>query len=334
MPRVSVIIPCYNSGDLLYAAVNSVLAQTYRDFEIIVVDDASTDATVRSGETSLRSTGQIASALDRGGPSVRYLRRETNGGVSAARNDGIQASTGEFICFLDCDDLYLPRRLERAVVFLDHNPTLHAAHADCEIRGPGRQVMAYSMIAASGCRKRLLTWRDIALHEPLHTSTTTIRRPCFDQVGLFDESLRRGQDSEMWLRLSYRYPIAQLPGVVAVWQRRETRWRAAVIARRAIAVWQAAMTWLPDARRQDLRFAATRLARAYWRLALALHLEGDPQAARARRQAIAHCLSSGLAPHLLEGMACWSACRLLGWAREACRLLASFRRPASQELGG
>jgi glycosyltransferase involved in cell wall biosynthesis len=321
MPRVSVIIPCYNSGGSLGEAVNSVLAQTYQDFEMIVVDDASTEP--------------IADSLLRCDSRLRYLRRETNGGVAPARNDGIRASTGEYVCFLDGDDLYLPGRLERGVAFLEHNPTLWAVHGDCEIRGPAGQVLAGSMIAASGCRKRLLTWRDIARHEPLHTNTITLRRRCFDAAGLFDESLRRGQDSEMWLRLSYHYPIAQLPEVVAIWHRRETRWRATVIARRAIAVWHAVTTWLPGARAKDLKFANTRLARAYWRLALALHLGRDPQAARARRQAVFHCLSNRLATHLLGGLAWWSAGVVWGWASKRAHSSAPLGNggPASQELG-
>jgi hypothetical protein len=345
VPRVSVIIPCYNGADLVGRALDSLLTQTYRDFEAIVVDDASTDAT-----PDAVGRKRLSFSL------LRYLRRETNGGVAAARNDGIRASSGEFICFLDSDDLYLPRRLEQAVDSLDHFPGIRAVHADCEIRGPAGEVLAQSMITAGRCRKPLLTWRDVALHEPVHTNTITVRRSCFDEVGLFDESLRRGQDSEMWLRLSYRHPIAQLPEVAAIWNRRETSWRSTVIARRAIAVWRAVGTWLqaegnreaphlppPDA--DDLRFASTRLARAYWRLALALELEEDPEAGPARHEAIAHCLShlmpgcaatraAMLGAHLAGGIAGWSACALWARARRAGRAAAGIGMPALQRVVG
>ena len=119
MPRVSVIIPTHNQAEAVCRAVDSVLAQTFRDFEIIVADDASTDHT--------------AQALARYEGSMRCLHRTTNGGVGAARNDGIRAGSSEFVCFLDSDDLYLPRRLEAAVAFLDHNPTFHAVYTDCRI---------------------------------------------------------------------------------------------------------------------------------------------------------------------------------------------------------
>lgn len=304
MPRVSVILPYHNNRDSLPKAVGSVLTQTYRDFEVIVVDDASSEP--------------AAAVLGCGGSRVRCLPREANGGVSAARNDGIRASTGDLIAFLDSDDLYLPRRLEHAVAFLDHNPSLQAVHGDCEVRGPGGQVLRSSLIAASGCRKRLLTWRDIARHEPVHTNTITVRRRCLEEVGLFDEGLRRGQDSEMWLRLSHRHPIAQLPHVVAIWHRRETRWRSEVIARRAIGVWEGVLAWLPEAEAADLRFARAELARAYWRLALGLESDRDLEAARARRQAAGYCLSTGLAGHLLAGMACCAASAVWARARGAC----------------
>ena len=345
MPRVSVIVPCYNGADLVGRALDSLLTQTYRDFEVMVVDDASTDAT-----PDAVGRKRLSFSL------LRYLRRETNGGVAAARNDGIRASSGEFICFLDSDDLYLPRRLERAVDFLEHNPGIRAVHTDCQIRGPAGEVLAQSMIAASRCRKDLLTWRDVALHEPVHTNTITVRRSCFDEVGLFDESLRRGQDSEMWLRLSYRHPIAQLPEVAAIWNRRETRWPSTVIARRAIAVWQAAIAWLQaECSREaaqlsrsdvdDLRFARTRLARAYWRLAFALELEENPEAGRARHEATAHCLShltrgcaatraAVLGAHLAGGIAGWCACALWARARRAGRAVAGIGMPALQRVVG
>src|SRR3972149_614140 len=107
MPKVSVIIPSYNRADCVCDAIDSVLAQTYRDFETIVVDDGSTDETLQV----LRNYRN----------DIRCLRRE-NGGAGAARNLGILSASGDYVAFLDSDDIMLPRRLEYQVAALDRFP--------------------------------------------------------------------------------------------------------------------------------------------------------------------------------------------------------------------
>ena len=303
MCPVSVIIPTHNSAHVIGQAIESVLAQTYRDFEIIVVDDASAD-----------NTAEVAS---RYGDRVRYLRRETNGGAGAARNDGIRASAGEFICFLDADDLYLPGRLQAAVAFLDSSPEFGAVYTDCEVRGPDGQVMVGSLIQASGCRKRTTTWRDIACREPMHTSSMTVRRNCLHRVGLFDERMRRAQDTELWLRFSYRCPVGQAPQVLSVFRRRETTWSSTVIARRAISVWTVVVEWLDGSCEADLKFAHSRLARAKWLLALSLRSQGEDPTLAARREAVSHCLRHRLLLPLVAGSIAWHLPGLLLPARGA-----------------
>ena len=108
MPRVSVIIPTYNRADLLGEAIDSVLAQSYQDFEMIVADDGSTD-----------ETAMVASKY---GDKVRFLALPHRGQPAAPRNAGIAAATGEYISFLDSDDLYLPDKLALQVPALDENP--------------------------------------------------------------------------------------------------------------------------------------------------------------------------------------------------------------------
>src|SRR5262245_27326295 len=104
MPRVSVIIPTFNRADLIGETVESVLSQTFDDFEIIIVDDGSTD-----------STKEVIRRFD--GP-INYLYQE-NRGLSCARNRGFDASSGDYVCFLDSDDVWNPRMLERQVSLLD-----------------------------------------------------------------------------------------------------------------------------------------------------------------------------------------------------------------------
>jgi len=211
MPRVSVIIPTYNRARVVSKAIDSVLAQTYRDFEVIVVDDASTDDT--------------AQVLARYGDRIRVIRRQTNGGPGAARNDGIKASEGEFIAFLDSDDLYLPCRLRISVEALDAAPDYGGAYAN--------------MLKVAPDGALLTSWLSEVAQEALNTNTATIRRHCFDEVGLFDESLHRFEDVHMWLRLTHRYPFLCIPETVAVWRTRQTTAESVAAAweypRRALA---------------------------------------------------------------------------------------------------
>jgi len=105
-PKVSVVVPAYNRERLILHALNSVLAQTFADFEILAVDDGSTDGTIQA----------IQSCTD---PRIRCLRHEKNRGAAAARNTGIQAARGEYVAFLDSDDEWLPHKLERQTAALD-----------------------------------------------------------------------------------------------------------------------------------------------------------------------------------------------------------------------
>src|SRR5436309_14667644 len=119
-PLVSVVIPVYNGERYLADAIQSVLDQTYRNFEVIVVDDGSTD---RSAEIAKRF-----------GEAVRYVYR-TNGGVCKARNAGIAAARGAYIAFLDQDDLWLHDKLAAQVAYLDSHPEAGAVYCQCQVMG-------------------------------------------------------------------------------------------------------------------------------------------------------------------------------------------------------
>src|ERR1700722_7642999 len=120
--KVSVIIPTYNRGYIIRGALESALAQTYRDFEIVVLDDGSTDNTAEIVQ-SLRSD------------KTRYIRTKQNCGYSAACNGGISAANGELIGFLDSDDIWMPDKLERQVGFLTRHPKVDAVFTDVEVVG-------------------------------------------------------------------------------------------------------------------------------------------------------------------------------------------------------
>jgi len=183
MPAVSVIIPAYNQGHYLGAAVRSVLSQTWPDYEAIIVDDGSTD-----------NTPEVAGAFT--DPRIRYIRQE-NRGLSGARNTGIRHASGELISFLDSDDLFLPEKLTLLIEALRARPDLgmvagQAIIIDEHGRPTGRSFTA--PLPEDGAQ--LLIWN------PLHVGSVLARREWIDRAGLFDETLRSYEDWDMWLRLA------------------------------------------------------------------------------------------------------------------------------------
>ena len=187
-PLVSVIIPTFNRGWILKEAIDSVLAQDFTDFELIVVDDGSTD-----------DTDQI---LDDYGQDLMVIR-QTNQGVSAARNRGIDAAAGRLIAFLDSDDLWLPRKLSTQVAFFDANPQAVINQTEeIWIRNGVRVNPKIRHHKFSG----MIFERSLALCL-VSPSAVMMKRFLFDEVGLFDEDLPACEDYDLWLRISWRYPV-------------------------------------------------------------------------------------------------------------------------------
>jgi glycosyltransferase involved in cell wall biosynthesis len=187
-PRVSVVIPTFNSSAMVKEAIQSVLSQTYRDFEVVVIDDGSTDNT----EAVVRGFGE----------PVRYFKQK-NQGVSAARNAGIQQSLGEYIAFLDSDDLWLPEKLAEEIPALDDDPKIGLVYCDWSVTS-GDAVLQSSYLkdlpAASG-----YVFDDLIQSGFILTSGVVVRRACLDNVGDFDKSLAIAQDYDLWLRISYQW---------------------------------------------------------------------------------------------------------------------------------
>lgn len=187
-PRVSVIIPTYNRGWILKEAIESVLAQDYKDFELIVVDDGSTDNT--------------SDVLALYGNDIRVFFQE-NKGVSAARNRGILESSGKFIAFLDSDDLWLQQKLLTQVKFFNQTPdALICQTEEVWIRNGLRVNPKKRHKKPSGMIFKPSL--ELCLVSP---SAVMIRRNLFDRVGEFDETLPACEDYDLWLRISCRFPI-------------------------------------------------------------------------------------------------------------------------------
>ena len=187
-PQVSVIIPTFNRGWVIRETVDSVLAQDFTDFELIVVDDGSID-----------DTGRI---LDSYGRDLTVLR-QPNRGVSAARNLGIGAAGGQLIAFLDSDDLWLPRKLSVQVDFFHSHPDAMINQTEeIWIRNGVRVNPKTRHQKFSG----LIFERSLELCL-VSPSAVMMRRSLFDQVGLFDEDLPACEDYDLWLRISWRFPV-------------------------------------------------------------------------------------------------------------------------------
>jgi len=189
MPKVSIIIPAYNRLPMLKEAVDSVLVQDFEDFELIVVDDGSTDGT--------------AQEMERYGGRVKVFRHPENRGVSAARNRGILHARGKYIAFLDSDDLWVKGKLKIQVAFLDDNPQYPLCYADEIWIRKGKRVnpmLKHAKYSGWIFEKCL----------PLCTispSSAMMRKSLFQKVGLFDEALPVCEDYDFWLRVSARFPI-------------------------------------------------------------------------------------------------------------------------------
>jgi glycosyltransferase involved in cell wall biosynthesis len=196
---ITVVIPSYNSARCIGRAIDSVLAQSFFDYEIIVVDDGSTD-----------NTPQV---IKRYGGKVRYIRQD-NAGPAAARNAGIKAAKGDWIAFLDADDEWLADKLRLQMEILNKNPELKwcGSNLALELDGSKRPAVNPAVI------RKTLAGRDyfenyfrdsIKGHSPtaIITSTITlvIHKTVFEQVGLFDTSLVRQEDYDMWVRIACRF---------------------------------------------------------------------------------------------------------------------------------
>ena len=193
-PSVSVIIPTYNRAHLLGQAIQSVLDQTYQNFEIIVVDDGSAN-----------NTEEIVKVFN--DPRICYIRHEKNRGGSAARNTGIKAARGEYIAFLDSDDEWLPEKLEKQLkVFKDQDLRAGVVYTRfIVINENGDFKITHFLLHQGYILKELLISNCVGT-----TSTVMVKRECFEKVGGFDENLPSCQDWDMWIRIAKHYTFKRI----------------------------------------------------------------------------------------------------------------------------
>ena len=186
--KISVIIPTYNRRHTLERAIDSVLSQTFKPFEIIIVDDGSEDGT--------RNWVQEAY------PSIKYIY-QSNNGVSSARNKGIISSRGSWIALLDSDDEWMPEKLEDQVIFINENPGSLFCHTN--------EIWIRNGVRVNQLKKHKKYGGDIFKYCldmcRISPSSSLIKKEVFEDVGLFDESLTVCEDYDLWLRITANYTI-------------------------------------------------------------------------------------------------------------------------------
>jgi hypothetical protein len=200
-PALSVVMAAHDAQVHIGAAIESLLAQTFTDFELIVVDDGSSDG-----------TAQIVASID--DPRIRLVRLDRRVGPAAARNHALQLARSDLVAILDADDIAYPTRLERQLAYLEEHP-------DCALLGT-----AFDRIAADGAQTRradppteplLLRW-SLLTGNPIAHSTVMMRREAVLEAGGYREDLRYGEDYALWVALAPRTELAQLPEVLVAYR--------------------------------------------------------------------------------------------------------------------
>jgi glycosyltransferase involved in cell wall biosynthesis len=200
MPKVSVVIPAYNAMQYLPETVDSVLRQSFTDFELLIIDDGSLD-NIKEWTFNL--------------PDKRVkLISQTNQGLSSARNTGIVNSNGEYIAFLDADDLWEETKLEKQVNYLNEQPQVGLIHTwmlliDEQSQPTGKIMKSY----AEG-----KIWQQLLEKNIIACPSVMVRRRCFATVGLFDKDLRSIEDWDMWIRIAVFYPFAVIKEPLAYYR--------------------------------------------------------------------------------------------------------------------
>jgi len=191
MPFISVIIPSHNRKNRLIRAMESVLAQTYTDFEMAVVDDGSTDGSFKAVRSNFRDN------------SIRYITLPHNCGVSRARNEGVAHTSAPWIAFLDSDDIWHPEKLEKQYKWIQKHPSIRILQT--------RELWIRNGKRVNPPRTHQKTSGDIfavSLQRCMITpSSVILQRSLFEEMGGFNESLPACEDYDLWLRIADTYPV-------------------------------------------------------------------------------------------------------------------------------
>ena len=202
-PRVSVIVSTYNGEKYISSAIDSILNQSLSDFELIVVDDCSTDATL----SILREIEDSR---------LRVIQNERNEGIATSLNTAVAVAVGKYVAFQDHDDLSLPDRLQLQCQFLEENPDVGMVGSSCRIIDENGNFVRDAIVR---CDDADLRWR-LIWYNPFFHTTLMARRSAIMKIGGYsaDPNYRFSEDYEMMARLALSYPVANLPQPLACWR--------------------------------------------------------------------------------------------------------------------
>lgn len=198
---VSVIVPCYNGQEFIGEAIESVINQTYQNWELIIIDDGSTDESKKVMDRYLHDK------------RIQYIRHDKNKGISATRNTGIITSRGEYIAFLDQDDIWLPEKLERQLeLFKKSNSKIGLVYTDVYFIDSNGKIFGQRnpRNVVWGKTKEVIL-KELFLQSPITMCSTMFRKKCFDQLGLLDEDLFGCDDYDIYLRVASKFGIRYIP---------------------------------------------------------------------------------------------------------------------------
>ncbi|MDO8669476.1 MAG: glycosyltransferase [Candidatus Buchananbacteria bacterium] len=215
-PLISVLMPVYNGQKFLKEAINSVLNQTYQNFEIIIINDASTD-----------KTKKIASSFVKADPRIKLINHQKNKYRSGALNTGLKHASGSYISFLDADDVYLPDKLKKQLAFLEKNKNIDLVYSDFEVIDRRGQIIFRKAIIFTIDPKKILlaaskkqkvdgtpSYRLLGhngCYQIIPSCSPLIRKKVFAKVK-FDEKLVTSQDYDLWFQIiGQGFKIARLP---------------------------------------------------------------------------------------------------------------------------
>lgn len=201
MPKFSVVISVYNKAGYIADTLKSVLAQTVQDFEIVILNDGSTD----------ESESVIRPFID--DSRVRFYSEE-NKGAAAGRNYVIQKAQGEYIALLDADDIWKPFYLEEQLKLIEKYPSNNIFATNSEILKKGNTSRRRFSVDLSNKEPVIVNYFEASnLDSILHSSTTVVKREVFDTVGLYDTNIKSGQDTDLYVRMGLRYKVVFSPKI-------------------------------------------------------------------------------------------------------------------------
>jgi glycosyltransferase involved in cell wall biosynthesis len=282
-PRVSIIMPVLNGERYINESIESILGQTYQDFELIVVDDGSTDRTPELIRAFSHRT------------NLKYVRHAERQGIARSVNDGVRNSSGELIAFLDHDDTWFPNFLETQVGHLDQHPEVAMVHSDFQTIDADGNVLQPSVAALrdQDARPSGYVFPRLFMDSFIVGDSAVIRKECWEKLGGFDESIRFG-DYLLWMRIARHHRIDYVPKVLTQYRLHAVQSTQAALvtdpdqASVGVQAIKKILELYPEARGElGARTIGRRFARLYSDLAYRWFSEGEfPTARRCLRKSI------------------------------------------------